>query len=295
MGMIAERTLRPLKECVSRYLRGVGLYQRAKASWLYDFYWILADRRLIDDRRKETDFYRAVLDGFPDGSLIFDIGANHGYKTGIFLRLGAKVIAVEPDEISRRTLEQQYLKYRLKKQRLVVVPKAVSDKGSVERMWIDAPGSAKNTLSRKWVEMLRSDDTRFGQRLKFGHWKQVETLTIEQLITTHGLPLFVKIDVEGHELKVLRALRRTVPYLSFEVNLPEFKPEGLKCVQLLAKLAPDGKFNYTPDCRHGLVLKQWLEGHEFLAVLTSCSDESIEVFWKTSVFPTGKDSMGLSR
>jgi hypothetical protein len=74
-----------------------------------------------------------------------------------------------------------------------------------------------------------------------------------------------------------------VPYLSFEVNLPEFRPEGLECVKLLGCLATDGKFNYAVDCRNGLVLREWLDASEFSRVLSECTDESIEVFWKTSM------------
>jgi FkbM family methyltransferase len=271
------------KAHLRRLLERVGVYERAKASWIYDAYWSMADRRIIDDRRREVDFYRNLLDGFREGDLIFDVGANQGYKTDIFMRFGAKVVAVEPDETSQEILKQRFLKYRLKRKRLIIVAKAVSDRGSTETMWIDSPGGAKNTLSQKWAETLRADDRRFGHELGFGQRKVVETISIEQLIAAHGLPFFVKIDVEGHELHVLRGMQRSVPYLSFEVNLPEFRREGLECIQVLGSLAPDGKFNYTPDCRRGLVLERWLPKEEFSAVLDSCRDESIEVFWKTSV------------
>jgi hypothetical protein len=95
------------------------------------------------------------------------------------------------------------------------------------------------------------------------------------------VPFFVKIDVEGHELSVLRGMKRVVPYLSFEVNLPEFRVEGLESVRLLGNLAGDGRFNYTNDCRRGLLLKNWIAADEFTTVLASCAERSIEVFWKT--------------
>lgn len=271
---------RTLKGYAQKLPGGMGLYERAKASWIYDFYWNFADRRIIDDRKREIDFYRKLLVGFREGDLVFDVGANQGYKADIFLRLGASVVAVEPDVASQDVLRQKFMKYRLKKRPLVIVGKAVSDRNSVERMWIDAPGSAKNTLSQKWVETLRGDEKRFGERLTFGHWKEVETITIRELITTHGIPFFVKIDVEGHELSVLRGMHQPVPYLSFEVNLPEFRADGLECVKVLARLAGDGMFNYTPDCRRGLALERWLPPEEFSAVLETCTDDSIEVFWK---------------
>ena len=268
---------------VRKSLSRLSIYQRARASWIYDFYWTLADRQIVEDYRNEVAFYRRLLEGFEDGDLIFDVGANQGYKTGIFLKLGAKVVAVEPDELSQDILKHKFLTYRLKAKPLVIVGKAVSDRCSTMTMWIDSLGSAKNTLSEKWADTLRGDDKRFGEKLGFERSKVVETISMEQLIATHDSPFFIKIDVEGHELSVLRGLRRPVPYLSFEVNLPEFKREGLECVRVLRGLAPDSEFNYTDDCRRGLILDRWCKGQEFSAIFDSCTAASVEVFWRTAL------------
>jgi FkbM family methyltransferase len=274
--------LRTLKPQLQKTLKRLGLYHRLQASSLYDFYWTLADRSLVARRGKEIEFYRQLLSGFRQGDLIFDVGANHGAKTDVFLRLGAQVVAIEPDNVNQQILKEKFLRYRLTRKPVVIVGKALSDKKKVERMWVDEPGSAKNTLSRKWVETLRGDEERFGHRLNFGQWTEVETTTLEQLITEQGLPFFIKIDVEGHELSVLQGLHRPVPYLSFEVNLPEFKSEGLACIERLAGLACDGKFNYASDCQQGFLLDRWLEPQEFSRKLEQCTEKSVEVFWKTS-------------
>src|SRR5262249_49664992 len=129
---------------------------------------------------------------------------------------------------------------------------------------------------------LRSDETRFGHRLEFGQQKEVEAVSLEELMAIYGSPFFIKIDVEGYEAHVLRGLRRPVPYLSFEVNLPEFKKEGLECIEQLGNIAALGKFNYAVDCGRGLILDKWLSLSEFRQVFDLIREPSIEVFWRTA-------------
>ena len=269
------------KSQVQSVLNRAGLYHRVKTSSAYDWYWRIVDRSILDDRDAEVTFYKSVLAGFPSNGLVFDVGANHGAKTDTFLRIGARVIAIEPDELNQDILRQKFLTYRLFKKPVTVVGKALSEKDATQIMWIDEPGSAKNTLSQKWVETLRVDASRFGEALGFSGQKAVTTTTLDQLIAAHGVPYYVKIDVEGHEPSVIRGLHRPVPFLSFEVNLPEFQPEGLECIELLGRLSADGRFNFAADCRKGLSLERWAGAEAFAKVLAACEEKSVEVFWKT--------------
>src|SRR5262245_51175476 len=143
--------MQSLKTQLQEMLRRIGLYGRLKESWLYDCYWRFADRSILKERSQEVEFYRSLLKGLEHGDLIFDVGANHGHKTDVFLRLGARVVAVDPDETNLEMLRQRFLDYRFHKKPVSLVGKAVSDRNSMETLWIDAPGSAKNTLSKKWV------------------------------------------------------------------------------------------------------------------------------------------------
>lgn len=270
-----------IKSQVKSLLKRFGLYQRLKQSIIYDLYWGIADRRILRERAIEVDFYKGILTNLDKGDIVFDIGANCGNKTDIFLRLGATVIAVDPDEANQETLKQRFLRLRVSKNPVFVVAKAVGATNREEVMWIEEPGSAKNTLSSKWVDTLRNDKSRFGKELGFSVQKVVETITLDQLIDEFGLPFFIKIDVEGYEAAVLAGLHQIVPFLSFEVNLPEFLPEGIKCVDALSCLSRSGKFNYVASCRLGLRCEQWLDGDELVAALKSCKESSIEVVWKS--------------
>src|SRR6266480_1999899 len=199
-------TVPSLKQHVQGVLKRAGLYERLKSSRVYDLYWSVADPSIVERVQSELRFYRNLLNGFHRNSLIFDVGANPGTKTDLFLKLGARVVAVEPDATNQEVLKQKFLTYGLSRKPVVIVGKALSDKETVETMWIDEPGSAKNTLSKKWVETLKKDDDRFKQHHEFAERTTVDTTTLDKLIATHGLPFFIKIDVEGHEPSVLRGL-----------------------------------------------------------------------------------------
>ena len=264
-------------------LKHSSIYARLKNSYVQDLYWSISNKRFLENRRKQIKFYRELLRGFQIGDLIFDIGANVGEKTDVFIRLGARVIAVEPDERNQEILYGKFIRYRVSPKPVSILGKAVSERVSFETMWVDGPGSALNTLSKKWVDTLKADGKRFDHKfdkLEFDQQKRVETTTLESLTSDYGFPFFVKIDVEGHELSVLKGLQRPVPYLSFEINLPEFRQEGCECLSVLTKLAPDGEFNFASDVSSGLVLEHWADSRKVADIVTNCKERCIEVFWR---------------
>jgi FkbM family methyltransferase len=274
-----------IAQSLTPFVRKSRLYQRLKASVIQDLYWLITGGHWIDERRREIDFYRRLLSGFRPGDLIFDVGANVGAKVDVFLRLGARIVAVEPDETNQRVIRDKFLRYRLAPKAVSIVGKAVSDRNTLETMWIDAPGSAVNSMSPKWVESLKSNKATFRHShggLAFASKKSVETVTLDELIRTYGRPFFLKIDVEGYEVNVLRGLSAPIRFVSFEVNLPEFRSEGLECIKILEGLTPSAEFNYATDFRGGLVLQRWLGGKEIGHELNFFRSGTIEVFCRSS-------------
>jgi len=259
-------------------LKRAGVYERIKGSCLYDAYWRIADPGTGERRKQELAFFRKTLVGFRRNDLIFDIGANHGVKAEIFLKLGARVIAVDPDVSNQKTLTEHFLAYRLRRKPIVVVGKAVSDRNGHETFWVSEPGFEMNTLNAKWAETLEKDPARFGRTFEFREKRQVETITLEQLISTYGRPFYIKIDVEGYEPNVLKGLQTAVPYVSFEVNLPDFRSEGEQCIVRLREIAANGVFNCAVGDR--LMFSDWMSHVAFAKAFAGIREPSVEVFWR---------------
>jgi hypothetical protein len=61
----------------------------------------------------------------------------------------------------------------------------------------------------------------------------------------------VKIYVEKQQLPVPGGMQRPIPYLSFEVNLAEFRFDGLECVEMPQCLAQDESSTTHPTANVG--------------------------------------------
>ncbi|MGZ5486530.1 MAG: FkbM family methyltransferase, partial [Nitrososphaeraceae archaeon] len=57
------------------------------------------------NRKKLLRFYSRFI---KKDDLCFDIGANFGRRTEIFLKLGARVVAVEPQDTCMKELQKKY-------------------------------------------------------------------------------------------------------------------------------------------------------------------------------------------
>src|SRR5687767_2493667 len=122
---------------IKRTLRKVGLYERIRASFIADLYWTVSRSEVIANRRRELQFYRKLLSGFAANDLIFDIGANDGTKADVFLRLGARVVAVDPDASNVEIMKRRFMVARLNRLPLTIVQAAVSDVAGRSTMWVD--------------------------------------------------------------------------------------------------------------------------------------------------------------
>jgi len=187
--------------------------------------------------------------------MVFDIGANVGDKTEMFLNQGApKVIAVEPQPMLGPVLNNRFKDDK----RVIIVEKALSDKPQKLMMSICSEESTISTFSDEWKL------GRFTEHV-WDHQVEIEALTLDMLINEYGIPEFCKIDVEGFECQVLQGLSKPIPLISFEYT-KEFMVNAHKCVEHLIKIG-SYEFNYTLGAAQGFASSQWLSEIELFNVL----------------------------
>lgn len=194
------------------------------------------------------------------GDLCFDIGANIGNRLKIFQKIGAGVIAVEPQRQCAQELRRCYGA----DEKIVIVEMAVSDSpGEAELMMSNF--HMVSSLSPEWVSATQASG-RFSQH----RWRRSGTVgltTMDALIDKYGMPRFAKIDVEGFEFKVVKGLTRPIPFISLEFT-PETLRSSLDCLHWLASL---GKplFNFSNGESMTFTHSDWIDLGEMKDYLES--------------------------
>jgi FkbM family methyltransferase len=194
------------------------------------------------------------------GDLCFDVGANVGNRTRALLKLGARVVAIEPQTACIGTLKLLYGRNR----RFTLLPVALgAAEGEAELLVSET--SVLTSLSPEWIAAVQSSG-RFAEYA----WRQKQTTpitTLDKLIERYGVPALIKIDVEGYEHQVLKGLSQPVRVLSFEF-VPECIAAAYRCLDHLGSLG-EMRLNYTLAESMGLVLAEWVSVEEMVHILAS--------------------------
>ena len=193
------------------------------------------------------------------GELCMDVGANVGNRTKVFLRLGATVVAVEPQERCLKILEKAFGD----NPRLRLVGKALGEIESQAEMLV-SDADTISSLSEKWIAAVK-ESGRFSQH-RWDKKQTVQLTTLDSLIAEHGVPAFIKIDVEGFEYQVIKGLSRPVRVLSLEFT-PEFMDPALQCIEHLQRLGTI-RMNYSIGENMSLELGGWVSPEECIKVVS---------------------------
>lgn len=176
-------------------------------------------------------------------NMLIDIGANIGDYTYAFMQKKElaleRFIIVEPNP----SLIIQ-LKERFKNNPTVtIINKAASNEKNHIEFFISNI-STISTADRNFIEKSRFA-TRLGGPYQWNQKILVETIGVDDLISIHGVPRFLKIDVEGYEYNVIKSITKKYDceWVGFEWH-EEFVEDAIRCVTHLYDLGWK-KFGFT--------------------------------------------------
>jgi FkbM family methyltransferase len=182
----------------------------------------------------------------PD-DLVFDVGAHVGDRIAVFRRLGARVVAVEPQPALYRTLKLLFGRDAA----VTLVPSAIGQTPGNATMRINTDNPTISTLSPAFIAATRDAVGWEGES-----WSQsveVAVTTLDALIDAHGVPSFLKLDVEGFELEALAGLSGGIAALSFEFTTIQ-RDVALDCLERCGAL---GYTDYNAALGESQALGAW--------------------------------------
>jgi FkbM family methyltransferase len=248
MKLAVERRARAL-------LFGSRLFPAVRSAYQRVF-----DREKLAARKQKLDFYAGFM---TRGDLVFDVGANVGEYSDMFLALGARVVAIEPNPACCEKLRSV-----ANRGNLVIENCAIGDAEGIASMHIFSEHGL-STLSNEWYQIVRKSAIH-----KHASWSgtiDVKVVTLDSLVAKYGIPAFIKIDVEGFEDHVLAGMSFPPQALSFEFH---FSLLNLVNACLRKPVLQDAySFNYTVGMNPSFQLAAWVSASDLEQILAKARYE----------------------
>jgi FkbM family methyltransferase len=206
-----------------------------------------------DMEKKRLEFYSQFLQ---KGDTYFDVGANYGNRIEAIIKIGVNIVAVEPQEKCFNFLQKKY------GSKINIVNKGLGEKEEVKKFFI-ANSHVLSSFSEDWIDSMKKSG-RFSNNEWNNKAVEVPMTTLDNLIKKFGKPAFIKIDVEGYELEVLKGLSVDVDCISYEYATPEQTQRAVNCLLRLQEIKGAMECNYSIGESMEWGSPRWLPAKEML-------------------------------
>lgn len=195
------------------------------------------------------------------GETVFDVGAHVGDRIASFRRLGAKVVALEPQPDCAEAIRIIHGGDA----KVMLMEQACGAAAGRITLHVNSANPTVTTASPAFIAAADGAGGWEGQ--VWDREIEVRVTTLDRLIANHGVPAFAKIDVEGFEVDVLKGLSTPMPALSFEFTTIQ-RDVALACLERLRGLGRY-KFDVALGETQVMTFGSPVSGAEMAAYITS--------------------------
>jgi len=245
-------------QAIGRFLKPLGLLPLARLLWAH---LSRLSPMNIRHRREMRRFYAQFV---RKGDLVFDVGANVGNRTEVFVKLGARVVCVEPQESCIRQLRKLFGNNDM----VTIVDKALGESDGLSELLVCEDANTISTMSEKFTT-----DGPFADKYTWTRRQPVNVTTLDALVRQYGVPKFCKIDVEGYETHVIKGLSTPVPVISFEFHR-ELLEDTRICMKSLSSLG-QVQFNCSSGESMKLLYESWMGPEELCTRLEAIVEDEL--------------------
>jgi FkbM family methyltransferase len=159
-----------------------------------------------------------------DSGLIFDVGLHRGEGTDFYLQKNFRVVAVEANPEHADFCRTRF-KTAIDQNRLKIIQGAIVDAKTLApqqrkiSFYRNESGSGWGTIRSDWAERNRKADMP-------STLIEVDIIDFTEVLVEHGIPHYMKVDIEGCDMICVEALRRfreRPAYVSIESDKTSLK------------------------------------------------------------------------
>jgi FkbM family methyltransferase len=185
--------------------------------------------------------------------LIYDVGLHRGEDTEFYLRKGFRVVAFEANPALVDSCRSRFAHF-IERGQLVIIEGAIVDSGTLAagcgrvRFYENEAGTGWGTVHQTWAERNQRQGAP-------SNVMEVQTIDFARVVADHGVPHYLKIDIEGADLvcvSALKAFKERPDYISIESDKTSFANIGAE-IDLFCELGYDSfqavEQSRIPECQ----------------------------------------------